>query len=273
MKEFDARRKVLEFVGGETWDTALWMKDRDDGGNLTVKVRIKVCLRPVEVKTGPGSGWYQEEDDRFGTVGAWERLQWEAWKREYCDVINDYWSGTFWLKTPDDYDEFNIGRMKPNVRCDLSVNMIPTPGGAHLSFNVIRVADYRMNRAWTGGPGFTGWRADLSMGSDPESEERILNLGELAHIMGMPHQQRQYCNHNRYFKLQSKLIGAGSLSVMAKGAELDGAPLTGRIHKFQRWQARLWQLAMEKHTGVKSEKWKVETSRIAPTFLPDKAKK
>lgn len=262
MAEHLTHRPVRQFVDAEDYDSSLWTKDRDDGGNLCINIRMKVYFRPVDMKTGPCMGYYQEEDDRFGNYG-WDNLLWEAWKREYRSVIEDFWNWKFWLITPNEYKHFDEGPMRPNIRCSVALDMVPNPGGAHQVFNVMKVADYRVNRMFSGGPGFTGWLADVGRGSDPESEARLQIVDEVAHLFSMPHQNRTYANNNRYFRLQTQIMGSGGLTYKGTGADISHT-LMGPVHLRQVWHAHPWQAAMEKHTGVKPEKWKVSTRRVAP---------
>lgn len=264
--EFSRQQKVLEFVGGETWDTALWTKDRDDGGNYTCKIRIKVCFKPVHYRTGPGQGYYQEHDNLYG-VDAWDRMLWETWKKEYAEVITEYWSGKFWLETPDDYEELNSGRIKPNIRCDLNLEIISTQGGAHYTFAVERIPDYRHNRANAGGHGYTGWLMDVGRGSDPDSDEKIIILDEIAHLFALPHRDRQFSSLNACFRLRTPTMGQGTVLGGGRGTEVD-PEYSARIAKFQLWHARPWQIAMQKHTGVVADKWKVSTRQLLPKILP-----
>ncbi|MCZ2148610.1 MAG: hypothetical protein LC126_12645 [Bryobacterales bacterium] len=268
MPEFDSQRVVRQFIDSEHYDSSLWAKDRNDGGNLCATLRIKVHMRAVEMKNGPCTGYYQEEDDRFG-AGAWDRMLWEAWQREYKSVIEDFWAWKYWLITPDDYDKLDEAYIRPNIRCHLDIEMVPHPGGAHVIFNVIRVADYRVNRMFTGGPGFTGWLADVGRGSDPDSEARLMLIDDVAHLFSMPHEGREFTNLNRYFRMQTAIIGTGALTYKGHGAHMADN-LIGPVHTRQVWHALPWQKAMEKHTGVLAEDWKVVTKRVPPKKLEKK---
>jgi hypothetical protein len=260
MQKFDAKRKLMLFADGLDWDSTLFVHERDDGGNLNLKLRIRVFFRSVDVKTGPNTGYYQEEDDRFGIDG-WDRILWEQWKREYCRVIENYWNHRFWLVTPKDYDELNYGSSKPNLTCNMVVEPVIAGGGAHYTFNVIRIADYRVNRALSGGHGYTGWLADVGRGADPDNDVKLVNMKTVAHIFALPHKGREYANHNRYFRLQAPVVGTGDLTAQ-QGTTQDRTYHPGVLHGRELFHARPWQVAMERHTGKSAEAWRVMTSRI-----------
>jgi len=260
------REHVLrQFCDGDEFDSSLWTRDRTDNGNYICKIRLKVYFHSVEVKTGPGSGYYQEEDDRFGNQG-WDRTLWEAWKREYKLVLEDYWTAKFWLITPEKYTKLNEMGQRPNIRCDLMVELVPTSGGTHHKFNIIRVADYRVNRRWTGGTGYTGWLSDVGRGSDTESESKLMILKNVGHLFSMPHMDRQAANHNKYFIWQSPVMGTGGLGYKGHGAGQDHS-LTHAVRRREIVHALPWQIAMERHTGVPAEKWKVSLQPVGPTPL------
>lgn len=257
---FAENRKLAEFVSGQDWDSSLWTRDLDDGGNVTLKLRMRLHFRSVEMRTGPNAGYYQEEDDRFGNH-AWDDMMFNQWQKEYCRVITDYWSTSFWLLTPEDYKELVMGDDQPNVSCTLEVEPVPTPGGAHYTFNIIRLADYRVNRMFAGGHGYTGWLADVGRGADVNNEVRIVNLKQAAHLLAMPHRGRENANNNQYFKFQAPIVGYGD-STAAQEAEQDRTFHPGQKLGRSVLHARPWQIAMERHSGRQASEWMVTMSRL-----------
>src|SRR5262249_23971518 len=127
---------VRQFVDGDEFDSSMWTKERDDNGNLGCKLRIKLYFRLIEMKYGPTTGYYQENDDRMGTPH-FDRILYDEWKREWKQVIEDFWTGSFWIITPKDYEKLNYGPNRPNIKCSLQIEMVPSPGGAHHKLNVL----------------------------------------------------------------------------------------------------------------------------------------
>ncbi|MBI4903394.1 MAG: hypothetical protein HY820_07160 [Acidobacteria bacterium] len=257
---FAVNRKLAEFSSEQDWDSTLWARDIDEGGNVTLKIRIRVHFRTVEVRNGPQVGYYQEEDDRFGTIG-WDKLIWEQWQAEYCRVISSYWAKTFWLLTPEKYKELERGNHKPNVSCAIEVEPAFSQGGAHYTFNIIRVADYRVNRAMAGGNGFTGWLADVERIADANNQVRIVNLKHAAHLFYLPHRTRDWANNNRYFRFQSPIVGTGD-STAFQETQQDRTFNPGAKLGRSTLHARPWQMAMERHSGLEADQWEVTTSQL-----------
>lgn len=264
-----ATRRPQEFYFSKDFDSKLVYGETHDGGNVVCEITLGAYYHPVKVRSGPPSGYFQEEDDRYGN-DKWESIVWNEWKKEYALVIEEFWKDRFWLKTPDDYDRFNQGNTHPNVRCSVRVDMLPFPGGAHQTFNINRVADYRINRAHAGGHGYTGWRADV--GYEPTFEPKPLFIQHVDHLYALPHKYRSWSNYNRYFRPESPFMDDDLVNMKTRENTRD-APTFGMRNERSAWHATPWQTALEKHTDIPAEKWKVSTQRLYPERLGAKKDK
>ncbi len=241
---------------GEHFDARVIRGHRAEEGNWQLFLRLKIFLRPIDLRIGPAIGYYQEEDDRFG-LDQFERLPWEAWKRDFKRTLEDYWKARYYLVPPEHCKIFD-SRTEPGfLSCGLRVDLVPTTAGAHYVFNVIRYTEFKMNRAMTGGPGFTGWLGDVGRGSEKDSDTGLLDLANMGHVFALALQNREFAGLNRYFRLQAPVFAAIGLNETS--AVETGFGQAGTSHRSLIKHARPWQLAIEGLTHIKADSWDVWT--------------
>lgn len=257
--QHQAYKDVIYAIWGQNWDSILRMSDIQADGNLSIKMRLKVHFRPIEMRNGPQGGFYAENDDRWN-AWHWDRFAFNAWRNEVKLIIEQFWENKFWLIPPEDYDVLDVRGIRPNLGCELKIDLVETAGGAHHVFNVMVQGEHRANRIMAGGNGFTGWLADADRGSTPDSNTKIIQIKDVAHLLGMPLIGRDNVGIHRYYRLQMPLLS--SVAVFnEEHASHVGVEDKGALHKVQIVHALPWMKAAEQHTGVIPERWKVATRR------------
>lgn len=260
------RQVLLEFVGSQEWDSAFVTSDYADEGNVVLALRVKVYFHPVELLgRGPAAGHYPEEDARFGTR-TWNQALWDAWIRRLREAIEYFWNHRYWLITPDDYEGFDRGVIRPNVACKLELLPLPGPAGAHHVFNVIFQPDYYLNRAYSGGTGYTSWMAETLAPSIPGSEARIAKSSEVSHLFDVPLESQQTFLLGRNFRLQTPLAASANFQPRGQQAWEDRDMCNENAIR-QPWHAKPWRTAVAMHTRTKPEDWKIVMERTPPRRL------
>jgi hypothetical protein len=249
---------------GEHFDARVLRGHRAGDSDWLLQVRMKIFLRPIDLRTGPAIGYYQEEDDRFG-LDQYERMPWEAWKRDFKRTLEDYWENRFYLVPPESCKIFDSRTGPGFLSCRLHVELVPTVAGAHYVFNVVRYTEFKTNRAMTGGPGFTGWLGDVGRGSDKDSDTELLDLANVGHIFALPLQSREFAGLNRYFRLQSPVFA--TIRLNETGAAETQSVQAGHSHRSLNRHARPWQLAIEGLTHIKADSWDIWTVEPDPRSL------
>ncbi|MCS7026090.1 MAG: hypothetical protein NZV14_14900 [Bryobacteraceae bacterium] len=258
-------KSVVYNFWGPHWDSTLRKVTSQNDGNMGLKLRIKVHFRPIELRNGPQGGVYPEHDDRWN-AWHWDYLAFRAWRNEVKLIIEQFWENKFWLVPPEDYDGLDVDGLRPNLACELKLELLETPGGAHHVFNVMVQGEHRANRVLAGGNGFTGWLADTDRGATPDSNTKIIQIKDLAHLFSMPLIGRDNTGIHRYYRLQMPLLSSVAVFNEEHAAHVPVED-RGVLHKVQIPHALPWMKAACEHTGVDAERWKVATKRPAVTSV------
>src|SRR5262250_1176752 len=94
-------RDVVYYCWGQHWDSTLRRFDVQRDGNVGLRLRLKVYFRPIDMASGPQTGYYQSEDDRWN-MWQWDRFLWNSWRNEFKCATEQFWEEKFWLQPPED---------------------------------------------------------------------------------------------------------------------------------------------------------------------------
>lgn len=252
-------KNVIYHIWGQHWDSKLSKSSIEEDGNVLLKMRLKVHLRPIEMHNGPQAGYYQENDDRWN-AWHWDRIAWNSWRTEWKYSIEQFWEEKFWLEPPEDYAALDVQGIRPNLSCSVGIDLLMSPGGAHQVFNVMAQGEHRANRVLTGGHGFTGWLGEVHRGSTPDTATKIVEIKDVGHLLAMPMVARDGYGANRYYRLEMPLMAHLPIFNEEHAAHV-GVEEKGAMHKVQIIHALPWMKAAEAHTGVNADRWKVATRR------------
>lgn len=246
--------------------------------NHRLRIRLGLCLQKISTATNTfqdlGADGTRATGTAF-TIRDWKEHEWFGFWRQVFDQ-SEHWNNKFWLIPTAEFSALDIVvggmRYRPNIKCELFVQIWSNPGQAHKNIQVAKLAD-----SYVGDNGI--FRSDAvtydSLDGVPHTFQipdvggTMLNIThytiphEIGHALGQPHigvlRNTAMC--------KAAVVGNpadGGFSVGGSNSHRCygwGEPpsisenIMGYGLKFDSVNAVPWQIRMSEHTDTLSSIW------------------
>ncbi|HLK67166.1 MAG TPA: hypothetical protein VKU19_27215 [Bryobacteraceae bacterium] len=278
------------------------------GMNHMLALKLKMYLNKFQPPMNPFtheyfSTWiYADFSSRIFIIGPWSQAEWSRFVKRFLTQC-DMWNNKFWLIPPADFTALDVTtggkKVRPNVYCNLNVQVQYSPAGAHRSITVVNMD--AKSAARQGGKKETDvtsldFRSDDSTydsmdtavgnvglrdpSGNPQSKVRFYTIPhEIGHAIGQPHigviRKEPLC---QMAILLDRLPGvnksalpalfAGASNSLACYGDFASVPTSSNVmgggDQFAVENAQPWRDALLRHTKARTA-WTVSMSRVAPS--------
>ncbi len=256
----------------------------DGATNHVLKIYLGLCLQrisapPAKFKDFGGN----EFDIRNWTEGEWHEFRSQIFNQ------SDLWNNRFWLIPPDDFNALDIQtpgrtRYRPNIKCELFVQVWLSPANANKIIKVARLADkYAGDSSLFRSDAVTYDSLDgvAHVFHIPDNTGAVMNINhytiphEIGHALGQPHigvlRKTTACttaiagetpgdDTTKGGSNSHRCYGFGEAPSIAEN-------IMGYGLKFDDVNAAPWRDRIAAHTNTKAEKWKVSLAPVVPKPL------
>lgn len=247
--------------------------------NHNLRIRLGICVQKV-----PGTpDTFNDFNGNSFKIREWKHGEWFGFWHTIFDQC-EHWNNKFWLIPPKSFKELDVkvGDMKfrPNVKCELFVQLWSNPGEAQKNIKIAKLADGTVGDS-------TLFRSDAVTYDSldgvahtfqiPDDKGGITNIPhytiphEIGHALGQPHigelRKTTACiaaikgnpgdPHSTGGSNSNRCYGYGEPPSIAEN-------IMGYGLKFEEVNAQPWRDRIAEHTSTKAEDWKVAMSEMFP---------
>ncbi len=222
-------------VNSRWFNSLLRTSPRDGDGYATLDIRIATYLNPYQPADAEET---VNQDKQKVVLVQWSSEEWERWKSRFKMVVESNWNNKLWLVPIESRSVVWNGARYPNIRCQLTIELMPQPEHAHMNCTVVRLRDdmefsrssmrlggYRVN-VDKKADGYLDHK-DLDPRDDSAARGQIPVVHEVGHYLGLDHVNAAAARRN-----PDQYDGYG------KGYQ--GSDVMGGGMRFDRWHASPW---------------------------------
>jgi hypothetical protein len=247
---------VVGSIPGSRFDSELDVSMVNGQTNAELTLFLRVCLTQV-----PGGQTIQDANNNPNltfqthdwTPGAWSR---------FCQVYQrdaqQFWTGKFWLVTPNDYGDLDwpdrSPTHRPNVWCRLRVSVVTASGRPHKTIRVVRLVPPR------------GQSYDAGTFRSQDDQYDNFDLGTVTYIRDRRRYRQRTIIHEVGHALDLPHIGvmAGIGACPADNTNADDCygvtdahrqDVMGFGHRLSTHDALPWRRRIAQHTGTGDTAW------------------
>jgi len=238
-------------AGQPNFDADLDPDVRNQTTNADLTIYLRVCLQRHDPPAGTTT--YPDHDGTQVPIRAWTNAEWTAWTARYARETTRFWSGKFWLRTPDAFRRLDWPETSPSHRCNLycrfEMSTVTTTEGAHAVIPVVRVNGrhtFRSNALLY---------SHLDLNAEQYSQSRskfFTHLHEVGHLLGLAHPGVGTSTAGCTTGEEMACYAADPDSVLGLGSALRDA------------HAQPWKRAASLLTGVAEADWTLRRTREYP---------
>ena len=222
--------------------------------NCSIHLYLKIFLKKIDPAGGAATGTADDWDTKNNhgkkrNIVKWPKGDFEAWSERYQRECQEFWDRKFWLRPPAKYDKldfaYNKRNYRPNAECRLNLSVVSVQSLADHVIEVVKLAKTE-----------TFFRSDSGHYDDRDLNAEMTNSGymqrahihEVGHLLTLGHstEDSPACkNNNDACYADDNVMGGGEVITA--------------------WDARPWQTAMEKATGLGVSQWNVSLAEVPPS--------
>jgi hypothetical protein len=281
----------------------------DPSMNHMLQLTLRMYLNKYQPPVNPWtheyfSTWfYADFDHKVFIIGPWSHAEWTRFVKRFLAEC-DMWNNKFWLIPPADFTALDVtagGRkVRPNVYCNLNIQVQYSPGGAHRSITVVNMdaksaarqrgvketdvtsLDFRSDDSTYDSMDTTVGNVGLRDPSGTPTKVRFYTIPhEIGHAIGQPHigviRGEPLC---QVAILLQRLPGVtqSTLPALFQGGDnsrscygdLASIPTSSNVmgggDQFSAENAQPWLDQILRHTKTRTN-WTVSMSRVPPSTV------
>ncbi|MEW6127935.1 MAG: hypothetical protein AB1757_12925 [Acidobacteriota bacterium] len=257
----------------------------DGTTNHVLKIYLGLCLQRI---TAP-PGTFNDFNGNVFNIRNWTEGEWHEFRSQIFSQ-SDLWNNRFWLIPPNNFNSLDIQtlpgrvRYRPNIKCELFVQVWLSPANAHKTIRVARLADtYAGDSSLFRSDAVTYDSLDgvAHVFHIPDNAGTVMNINhytiphEIGHALGQPHigvlRRTAACTTAIAGPTagDSSTVG-GSNSHRCYGwgeAPSIAENIMGYGLRFADVNAQPWRDRIASHTRTRATDWRISMTNVPPRRL------
>lgn len=251
--------------------------------NHNLRLRLGLCVQKV-----PGvPDVFNDFSGSSFKIREWEYLEWYNF-RDTIFAQCDHWNNKFWLTPPPSFSEFDVNvngtKFRPNVKCELFVQVWNNPGDAQKNIRIARLDDSVIgdsSRFRSDAVTYDSLDGVAHTFQIPDALGNVSNIihytipHEIGHALGQPHigvlRRTAACLNAIAGNPGDPMSTGGSNSNRCYGY---GEPpsiaqnIMGYGLNFEEVNAQPWRDRIAEHTSTNAANWTVSMTERPPRVAP-----